>query len=101
MGGEQLLALEEGETMNVPKVKEILEQFRSSLEKQFPGYEPRPEQQQMVNQILNGLYTQRHVLVEAGTGTGKSLAYLLAILSVLAAGEQHKAVISTHTINLQ
>ncbi|MGI6357665.1 MAG: ATP-dependent DNA helicase [Bacillota bacterium] len=87
--------------MNVPKVKAALEQFRASLAERFPDYEPRPEQQKMVNQILNGLYAKRHVLVEAGTGTGKSLAYLLAILSALAAGEEHKAVISTHTINLQ
>ncbi|MGA1130517.1 MAG: ATP-dependent DNA helicase, partial [Chthoniobacterales bacterium] len=41
-----------------------------------------------------------HVVIEAGTGTGKSLAYLVP--SVLAAHEQgRKAIVSTHTINLQ
>jgi ATP-dependent DNA helicase DinG len=87
--------------MDVAKVKRALEDFEAALTAKFPGYEQRPEQKQMVNQILNGLYAKKHVLVEAGTGTGKSLAYLLAILASLAAGEEHRAVISTHTINLQ
>lgn len=87
--------------MDVNSIKRILEDFESTLAAKFPGYEQRAEQQQMVNQILNGLYANRHVLVEAGTGTGKSLAYLLAILATLASGEHHRAVISTHTINLQ
>ncbi len=87
--------------MDVVRVKNTLDQFQAALAAQFPGYEQRPEQRQMTNQILNGLYINRHVLVEAGTGTGKSLAYLLAVLATLATGDEHRVVISTHTINLQ
>lgn len=90
-----------GSQLDVNAIKRQLADFEAALAARFPGYEQRAEQRQMVNQILNGIYAHRHVLVEAGTGTGKSLAYLLAILATLAAGEQHRAVISTHTINLQ
>lgn len=88
--------------MNVAAVKENLSIFYELLASAFPGYEARSEQQQMTNVILNGFYKRKHVLVEAGTGTGKSLAYLMAFLALLAADEEgKKVVISTHTINLQ
>ena len=50
--------------------------------------------------VARALEEERHLVVEAGTGVGKSLAYLVP--AVLFALEQHKkAIISTHTINLQ
>src|SRR5205807_389707 len=50
--------------------------------------------------VARALEEDRHLVVEAGTGVGKSLAYLVP--SILFALEQHKkAIISTHTINLQ
>src|SRR5213595_2327079 len=50
--------------------------------------------------VARALEEERHLIVEAGTGVGKSLAYLVP--AVLFALEQHKkAIISTHTINLQ
>src|SRR5438067_157617 len=64
------------------------------------NFEYRAEQQEMAVAVAEALVEQRHLVVEAGTGVGKSLAYLVP--SVLFALEKkHKAVISTHTINLQ
>lgn len=64
------------------------------------NYEFRPQQLLMAERVAGTLAAGGHLVVEAGTGTGKSLAYLVP--SVLAAVEQgRKAVISTHTINLQ
>src|SRR5438552_13604455 len=64
------------------------------------NFEMRPQQQQMAGAIARALEDDRHLVVEAGTGVGKSLAYLVP--GVLFAIEQHeKAIISTHTINLQ
>ncbi|XHR30295.1 MAG: ATP-dependent DNA helicase [Chthoniobacteraceae bacterium] len=64
------------------------------------NFEYRPEQQQMAVAVAKALSEERHLVVEAGTGVGKSLAYLVpAILFALAHGK--KAVISTYTINLQ
>ena len=64
------------------------------------NFELRPQQQQMAGAIARALEEEQHLVAEAGTGVGKSLAYLVpAVLFTL---EQHKkAVISTHTINLQ
>lgn len=64
------------------------------------NYEFRPQQLAMAQRVAGTLAVGGHLVVEAGTGTGKSLAYLVP--SVLAAMEEgRKAIISTHTINLQ
>ena len=64
------------------------------------NFEYRPEQQAMAAAIAQSLEEGRHLVVEAGTGVGKSLAYLVP--AVLFAREQgKKAIISTNTINLQ
>ena len=70
------------------------------LAKGYPHFEHRPEQVKMLENIL-AAYQENHItLIEAGTGTGKSLAYLLpAILWTLQ--NQQKTLIATHTINLQ
>ncbi len=65
-----------------------------------PNFEYRPQQQQMAVAVARALELNEHLIVEAGTGVGKSLAYLIpAILHAVA--RNRKAVISTHTINLQ
>lgn len=65
-----------------------------------PDFEFRPEQQEMAAAVGRALERRESLVVEAGTGVGKSLAYLLpAVKHALEAGR--KAVISTHTINLQ
>src|ERR1043166_8186337 len=64
------------------------------------NFEYRPEQQLMAVAVARALEEERHLVVEAGTGVGKSIAYLAP--SILYALEQKKkAIISTHTINLQ
>src|SRR5689334_1859974 len=64
------------------------------------NFEYRPQQQEMAVAVAKALQNQQHLAVEAGTGVGKSLAYLIpSILFALA--ERKKAIVSTHTINLQ
>jgi ATP-dependent DNA helicase DinG len=64
------------------------------------NFEYRPQQQQMAVAVARALQSGEHLAVEAGTGVGKSLAYLVpAILYALA--NRKKAIVSTHTINLQ
>jgi ATP-dependent DNA helicase DinG len=64
------------------------------------NFEFRPQQQEMAAAVARALAEERHLVVEAGTGVGKSLAYLAP--ATLFALEQHKkAIVSTHTINLQ
>jgi DNA polymerase-3 subunit epsilon/ATP-dependent DNA helicase DinG len=66
----------------------------------FPGYEHRPQQVEMLQAVAQAFDQAHHLMAEAGTGTGKSLAYLLpAIAHAAATGE--RVVISTNTINLQ
>lgn len=63
-------------------------------------FEFRPQQQQMAMAVATSLGSAKPLVVEAGTGVGKSLAYLTpAVLFAIA--RKRKAVISTHTINLQ
>ncbi len=66
----------------------------------LPGFEDRPEQLRMAFAVTEALNRHSIALVEAGTGTGKSLAYLVpAILWTLA--NRERLVVSTNTINLQ
>ncbi|RIK17618.1 MAG: DNA polymerase III subunit epsilon, partial [Chloroflexi bacterium] len=68
--------------------------------KQFPGFEYRAEQVEMMQAVANAFNDSGVLLVEAGTGTGKSLAYLLPALT-WASQNNERVVISTNTINLQ
>jgi ATP-dependent DNA helicase DinG len=66
----------------------------------FPGYEHRPQQVEMLRAVGQAFNERQHLMVEAGTGTGKSIAYLLpAIAFGHLNGEP--VVVSTNTINLQ
>ena len=66
----------------------------------WPGFESRPQQRAMAEAVAAAIDRKRKLLVEAGTGVGKSFAYLVpAILA--AAKKDTKVVISTHTISLQ
>ena len=64
------------------------------------NFEYRPQQQEMAAAIAQTLEEERHLVVEAGTGVGKSLAYLVPA-TLFALEKKKKAIISTHTINLQ
>jgi ATP-dependent DNA helicase DinG len=64
------------------------------------GYESRPGQARMAERVAEIIEDRKHLVVEAGTGTGKSLAYLVP--AAYAAEELgKKAIISTYTIHLQ
>lgn len=68
--------------------------------RQFPGYEYRPQQAEMLAAVAEAFNTGQQLLVEAGTGTGKSVAYLLPAIHFAHLNSQ-RVVISTNTINLQ
>ena len=66
----------------------------------FPGFELRPEQEEMLAAVTQAIYRSHHLAVEGGTGVGKSIAYLLpAVLFAVSQGQ--RVVVSTNTINLQ
>ncbi len=65
-----------------------------------PNFEYRPQQQEMAVAVAEALEGMEHLAVEAGTGVGKSLAYLAPAI-LYAVRNKKKAVISTNTINLQ
>ena len=64
------------------------------------NFEFRPQQQEMAVAVARALQNQEHLAVEAGTGVGKSLAYLIPAI-LFAVAQKKKAIVSTHTINLQ
>jgi ATP-dependent DNA helicase DinG len=64
------------------------------------NFEFRPQQQEMAVAVARALQEGEHLAVEAGTGVGKSLAYLVPSI-LFAVSRRKKAVVSTHTINLQ
>jgi Rad3-related DNA helicase/REP element-mobilizing transposase RayT len=63
-------------------------------------YEFRPQQLEMAGAVADALTTGHHLMVEAGTGVGKSFAYLLPAIDY-AVRNKKKVVVSTHTISLQ
>src|SRR5687767_5099180 len=70
------------------------------LARHMKEFEARPEQRQMMGNVIDAYNGNQIALIEAGTGTGKSIAYLLpALLWAVHFGE--RTVISTHTIALQ
>ncbi len=81
------------------KVQDVLGS-EGLVARRLTGYEERPEQLRMAAAVEEAVAGSRHLLVEAGTGVGKSFAYLVpAIQHAIAEGK--KVLISTHTIALQ
>lgn len=70
------------------------------LENQLEGYESRPGQFKMAKAVAKALQTSGHLVAEAGTGTGKSYAYLIPSLW-WSKKTGKKVVVATHTIPLQ
>ncbi len=66
----------------------------------FSGFEPRPQQVQMACEVQKALEAGRRLVVEAGTGIGKSFAYLVPAIEA-AAKSKGRILISTFTITLQ
>jgi ATP-dependent DNA helicase DinG len=82
----------------VAQVEEIFSP--TGLLSRAKNFEYRPQQQQMAVAVARALQSREHLAVEAGTGVGKSLAYLIPAI-LFAVAERKKAIVSTHTINLQ
>jgi ATP-dependent DNA helicase DinG len=71
-----------------------------AIARRLDRYEARPEQVRMAEAVAAAIEVRGHLMVEAGTGVGKSFAYLVP--AIQAAAEQgKKVVVSTHTISLQ
>ena len=70
------------------------------IARKLTNYELRPQQLAMAGEVARAFADREHLLVEAGTGVGKSFAYLIPAVDRIA---QHgeRVVISTHTIALQ
>ncbi|MCH7593241.1 MAG: DEAD/DEAH box helicase family protein [Chloroflexi bacterium] len=70
------------------------------LSRELPGFEHRSQQERMAESVADAIKDGEHLIVEAGTGVGKSLAYLVpAALHALSGGGT--VIVSTNTINLQ
>src|SRR5690348_4341741 len=67
-----------------------------ALARALPEYEPRPEQAALAGAVEGALLTGHHLVAEAGTGVGKSLAYLLPALE-----SGQRVVVATATKALQ
>ena len=67
----------------------------------MPDFESRPQQVEMARAVADAIAERRHLMVEAGTGVGKSFAYLIPAIQAATQGRDCRVVISTHTINLQ
>ena len=83
---------------------------KGSIARRLAHYEHRPQQLEMAEAVARAIRDERHLMVEAGTGVGKSFAYLVP--AILAAAEtedsdeeskepSRRVIISTHTISLQ
>lgn len=99
----QLSAMGEMEfSTAVRKSLELDEIFGSdgALSRTFDGAESRPQQVEMSQNVLSAFQQGYHLICEAPTGVGKSLAYLAAAAHT-AISNKSKVVISTNTINLQ
>src|SRR5690554_5639728 len=71
-----------------------------AIARRLPGFESRPQQLEMAAAVERALEHKSRLLVEAGTGVGKSFAYLIPAIKMIV--EQRKrVVVATHTINLQ
>ncbi len=111
--GRQVKALEEDEQDKYPPLKRIddpkpldeeevaaILDYGGPFSEYFDSYEHRPEQVAMLRSVSNSLSYGRHMLIEAGTGVGKSFAYLVPA-AYFATLNNTRVVVSTNTINLQ
>jgi predicted DnaQ family exonuclease/DinG family helicase len=85
--------------LEVNQLATLLEEG-GAFQARFPGYEHRPQQVAMLRGVAQALNDGQHMLIEAPTGVGKSLAYLIPAVH-WAHQNGERVVISTNTINLQ
>lgn len=90
---------EESRPIDVERLKSLLDPT-GAIARHIAGYEERRSQVQMLKAVGTTLNGEGQLVVEAGTGTGKSLAYLLPAAE-FAIQNSERIVVSTNTINLQ
>jgi DNA polymerase-3 subunit epsilon/ATP-dependent DNA helicase DinG len=90
---------EEPIPLDPEEIAAVLE-YGGPFSQYFESYEHRPEQVEMLKAVTNALSTGNHLMVEAGTGVGKSFAYLVPA-AYFAVQNHTRVVVSTNTINLQ
>src|SRR5262245_59043856 len=72
-----------------------------AIARRLGNYEPRPQQLEMAEAVAAAIAGEHHLMVEAGTGVGKSFAYLVPAILAATAEQRCRIVVSTHTISLQ
>ncbi|MFL5328994.1 MAG: ATP-dependent DNA helicase [Gemmataceae bacterium] len=72
-----------------------------SVAQVLPGYESRPEQVELATAVAKAISESKHLMAEAGTGVGKSFAYLVPALLAALEKNDCRVVVSTNTIGLQ
>ena len=98
-GKQPAREVDEGFCIDLAEISQYLG-ADSCYQERIEGFEERPQQLKLSLAVAEALNRQSFLLAEAGTGTGKSLAYLLpSALFALGSGKQ--VMISTHTRNLQ
>jgi DNA polymerase-3 subunit epsilon/ATP-dependent DNA helicase DinG len=100
--GEKIPALgpvTEPIVLDIDEVASALE-YGGPFSNYFDAYEQRPEQVEMLRAVATSLSYNGHLMVEAGTGVGKSFAYLVPA-ALFAIQNNTRVVVSTNTINLQ
>jgi DNA polymerase-3 subunit epsilon/ATP-dependent DNA helicase DinG len=85
--------------LNTDEVASILE-YGGPFSQYFETFEQRPEQIGMIRAVTDALSYGQHLMVEAGTGVGKSFAYLVPA-ALFSLQNNTRVVVSTNTINLQ
>jgi ATP-dependent DNA helicase DinG len=96
---ETLQSVENPIPLDLDDTASVLE-YGGPFSKHFEAYEHRPEQVEMLRAVTTALSEGRHLMVEAGTGVGKSFAYLIPA-ALFAIQNNTRVIVSTNTINLQ
>jgi predicted DnaQ family exonuclease/DinG family helicase len=97
--GSPLQVPKEPTPIDPEEAASVLE-YGGPFERYFETFEHRPEQVEMLRAVANALSYGQHLMVEAGTGVGKSFAYLVPA-ALFALQNNTRVVVSTNTINLQ
>jgi len=85
--------------LDIPHLLDLMAPH-GAIASKLGGYESRPEQRRMTEAVGTAFNHSKLALIEAGTGTGKSLAYLVPAIFWSVQNKQ-RVVVSTNTINLQ
>lgn len=99
--GDEEPIREDSDMSSIPDdFTEFYEQLKEQLRQRFESYEDREAQVKMLEEVEAAFEEGKHLMVEAGTGTGKSLGYLIPSI-YYGMKQDKKVLVSTHTINLQ